>query len=110
ISDSYLLMNESRIKAAILYANYSPNLAYFDDWMDAFHKFGNFNVSPVDICKMSATSKLRNTLNNVDIIVLLHSTNGDTLSYLYPLKNILTDRKVPLVCFVGNEVNLPGSP
>jgi hypothetical protein len=42
--------------------------------------------------------------------VLLHSTNGDTLAYLEPLLPALQSRTGTLCAFVGNEVNLPGSP
>jgi hypothetical protein len=42
--------------------------------------------------------------------VLLHSTNGDTTTYLRRYASIFSDRRVPLLSFVGNEVNLPGSP
>ena len=42
--------------------------------------------------------------------MLLHSTNGDTTIYLEPHIEALAHRKVPLLTFVGNEVNLPGSP
>ena len=53
---------------------------------------------------------LRAAIEDVDAIVLLHSTNGDTTDYLEPFASILADRRVPLLSFVGNEVNLPGSP
>jgi hypothetical protein len=47
---------------------------------------------------------------NIDAIVLLHSTNGDTTDYLEPLVPLLASRQVPLLSFVGNEVNLPAAP
>ena len=37
-------------------------------------------------------------------------TNADTLLYLDPLRSALKTRRGKLVVFVGNEVNLPGSP
>ncbi|MEQ8426903.1 MAG: glycosyltransferase [Gammaproteobacteria bacterium] len=103
-------MNDSCIKAALLYANYSPTLSYYDDWLDAFEQSDLFDIVSLDICRLATGSKLRKVLKNVDVVILLHSTNGDTLSYLYPLKSQLASRKIPLVSFVGNEVNLPGSP
>lgn len=42
--------------------------------------------------------------------MLLHSTNGDTTIYLEPIAPLLAGRKGLLLSFVGNEVNLPGSP
>ena len=52
---------------------------------------------------------MRRFVKEAELIVLLHSTNGDTTIYLEPLATVLQDRKGLLVSFVGNEVNLPGS-
>ena len=54
--------------------------------------------------------RLPHLLREVDAIVLLHSTNGDTTIYLQPHVEALARRNVPLLTFVGNEINLPGSP
>jgi hypothetical protein len=53
---------------------------------------------------------LRQKLKNNDAVVILHSATGDTTIYLDRYADILGDRKIPLLSFVGNEVNLPGSP
>ena len=45
----------------------------------------------------------------MDAVVLLHSTNGDTTIHLERHASLLAARRVPLLTFVGNEVNLPGT-
>jgi hypothetical protein len=102
-------MRESRIRLLVLHAQYTNRLSYNDDWLDAFRKYREFETSAVNIVTTDAAA-LRDAIENVDAIVLLHSTNGDTTDYLEPFVSILGDRRVPLLSFVGNEVNLPGSP
>ena len=102
-------MRESRIRLAVLYAQYTTHLSYNDDWLDAFKGYPEFETGAVNIVKADAPA-IRAAIEDVDAIVLLHSTNGDTTDYLEPFASILADRRVPLLSFVGNEVNLPGSP
>lgn len=102
-------MRESRIRLLVLYAQYTNRLSYYDDWLDAFKACAEFETKAVNIVT-AGSATLRAAINNVDAIVLLHSTNGDTTNYLEPFISILADRRVPLLSFVGNELNLPGSP
>lgn len=103
-------MRESRIRLLVVHARYATRLSYNDDWFDAFGKHPGFETRAVDIAAAGAASALRAAIANVDAIVLLHSTNGDTTAYLEPQAALLSNRRVPLMSFVGNEVNLPGSP
>src|ERR1700693_4960505 len=102
-------MRESRIRLLVLHAQYTNRLSYNDDWLDASRKYREFETSAVNIVTTDAAA-LRDAIENVDAIVLLHSTNGDTTDYLEPFVSILGDRRGPPLSFVGNEVNLPGSP
>jgi hypothetical protein len=102
-------MRESRIRLLVVYAQYTNRLSYYDDWLDAFKASAEFETKAVNIVTADSAA-LRAAINNVDAIVLLHSTNGDTTDYIDPFASILADRRVPLLTFVGNEVNLPGSP
>ena len=68
------------------------------------------NVVPLNIVAPDAKTRLPQLLREVDAAVLLHSTNGDTTIYLEPHIDALARRNVPLLTFVGNELNLPGSP
>ncbi|WP_293865663.1 glycosyltransferase [uncultured Alsobacter sp.] len=101
---------ESRIRVLVGYANYTDRLSYYDDWLDAFATSPHFDAVPFDIVPAEARERLPALLGEVDAVVLLHSTNGDTTDYLEPHAATLAGRKVPLLTFVGNEVSLPGSP
>ena len=72
-------------------------------------RYEGFETRAVNIVTADTTA-LRARIDGVDAVVLLHSTNGDTTDYIEPFASILADRRVPLLSFVGNEVNLPGSP
>lgn len=103
-------MQESRIRLLVLHAHYTTRLSFYADWYDSFSEFPGFSSTLVDIVRSDAKDRIRTALNEVDAVVLLHSTNGDTTTYLAPCLGLLADRRVPLLAFVGNEVNLPGSP
>jgi hypothetical protein len=100
-------MNTANPRLLLLYAKYCDSLSYYDDWQDAFLEAKSFNVSPVNICQKENISKLKIVVNEYDVIVLLHSTNGDTLNYIKPYQNLINKRKGKLVVFVGNEYNAP---
>lgn len=104
------IARESRIRLLVGYANYTDRLSYYDDWLDAFSRDPAFDAMPFDIVPAEARERLPALLGEVDAVVLLHSTNGDTTTYLEPHVPALASRKVPLLSFVGNEVSLPGSP
>ena len=103
-------MAESTIRLLMIFAHYTDRLSYYDDWLDAFRQHGSFDVVEFNVAVRDQQGALRENIRNCDAIVLLHSTNGDTTIYLEPYASVLADRKVPLLSFVGNEVNLPGSP
>lgn len=103
-------LTDSRMRVLVGYAQYTDRLSYFDDWLDAFAAAPQFDVVLLDIASSDAKARLPRLLREVDAIVLLHSTNGDTTIYLEPHIEALARRTVPLLTFVGNEVNLPGSP
>lgn len=103
-------MRESQIKALVLYADYTTRLSYYNDWFDAFKESSEFDVTALNVCQRRTRGLLKKTIGQYESIVLLHSTNGDTLEYIEPYKQLLQDRRGNLLTFVGNEVNLPGSP
>ncbi|WP_193370326.1 glycosyltransferase family protein [Pelagibius marinus] len=91
-------------------ADYTDRLSYYDDWKAAFLDSPQFEVEVCDIARGDAARRLRLALKGADAAILLHSTNGDTTRYLEPVASVLAERKCRLLTFVGNEVNLPGSP
>ncbi len=103
-------MDASRLKTLVLYANYTTRLSYYDDWLDAFRSSAGFDVKAVNICNLFERKKMDGFARQVDLIVLLHSTNADTIEYLRPFVPVLQGRRGLLLSFVGNEVNLPGVP
>jgi hypothetical protein len=100
----------SRMRLLVGYAQYTDRLSYYDDWLDAFADAPLFDVVPLNLVASDAKTRVPRLLREVDAVVLLHSTNGDTTIYLEPHIEALARRNVPLITFVGNEVNLPGSP
>ena len=101
-------MRESRIRLLALYAQYTDTFSYFDDWLDAIREYPGFDVIAIDIIPSGARRRIKRAIREVDAVLLLHSTNGDSITYLERHVPILADRRVPLITFVGNEVNLPG--
>jgi hypothetical protein len=103
-------MREVRLRLLLVYADYTDRLSYYDDWFDAFSACPAFATDSFNIVTAGREDELKRKLAASDGIVLLHSTNGDTTVYLDRYAPLLADRKIPLLSFVGNEVNLPGSP
>jgi hypothetical protein len=83
-------------------------MSYFGDWSDALREHRGFDTTLVDIIPSGARSRIKRALGEVDAVVLLHSTNGDITFHLERHVPALTERRVPLLSFVGNELNLPG--
>ena len=98
------------VSTLVLYADYTRRLSYYDDWLDAFREFPDLDVTAVNICRRAARRLVARRIEEFDLIVLLHSTNADTLIYIDPYRSILKDRRGKLVSFVGNEFNSPGTP
>ena len=103
-------MRDSRMRVLVGYAHYTDRLSYYDDWLDAFTGSSQFEAVPLNVVASSTKANLPGLLRNVDAVVLLHSTNGDTTAYIEPHAEAFARRNVPLLTFVGNEVNIPGSP
>lgn len=103
------LPRDSRMRILVGHAQYTDRLSYYDDWLDAFSGAPQFEIVPFNVAGQE-TGTLPRLLEAVDAVVLLHSTNGDSTMYMAPHIEVLARRRVPLLTFVGNEVNLPGSP
>lgn len=98
------------MKTLLLYSNHTDQMSYYDDWVDAFKEHPDFDTTPVNLFDNYASDihkKVIKLIEGVDLIVLHHSMNGDTLKYLTPFVSALKNRRGKLVSFVGNEVNLP---
>ncbi|HBN21787.1 MAG TPA: hypothetical protein DD412_00925 [Holosporales bacterium] len=96
------------MKTILLYAAYTDQMSYYDDWTDAFLEHKNFHTEAINVCGQTCDFKLvTKRLETAELVVLHHSMNGDTLEYLKPFISPLKNRRGKLVSFVGNEVNLP---
>lgn len=102
-------MSLSKIRLLLLYAEYTNFLSYFNDWKDAFINAEEFEITPVNVCNIENTKLLKKIITDYDLIVALHSTNGDDINFIIPYGNILNSRKCKLLTFVGNELNYPHS-
>jgi hypothetical protein len=97
----------SKIATLVLHAQYADSLSYYEDWLDAFGGSQELNVTTVNICPKGSLKTVEKTIRDYDLIVLLHSTNADTLEFVKPLENVLERRKGKLLAFIGNELNYP---
>ena len=98
------------MKTLVLTLDYPSRASYYDDWRDAFRDSRLFRATVRNIFHRAGRRLLRGEIAAYDVIVLLHSCTADTLRYVAELTPILQGRRGLLVCFVGNEVNLPWSP
>ena len=92
----------------VLHADVSRTLSYYDDWREAFLAHRGFEAAALNICDADAARQVEVRSREVDLVVLLHSTNADTLQFADPLRTALAAREARLLSFVGIEVNLPG--
>lgn len=102
-------MRESRIRVLVLTAEYTDELSYYDDWSDTLAAYPEFDTRLLNIAHPRAAGGVAAEVAQCDAIVLLHSTNADTVRYLDRVVGALASRRCPLLSFVGNEVNLPGA-
>ncbi|HWR69414.1 MAG TPA: hypothetical protein VN416_10350, partial [Desulfomonilia bacterium] len=100
-------MSISKLHTLVLYAHYTDKLSYYDDWLHAFETHRDFQTRTVNICGRGHAGPVGKSIRDFDAVVLLHSVNADTLTFLEPWRSALKDRKGKLLSFVGNEVNLP---
>ena len=84
------------MRVLIGYARYTDRLSYYDDWLDAFVGAPQFDAVAVNIASPQAKTDLPQLLREVDAIVLLHSTNGDTTVYLEPHIESISQRAVQI--------------
>jgi hypothetical protein len=99
-----------RLRTLVLYAQYTTRLSYYDDWLDAFRADPALAVVAINIAARGSRAAVARQIAEFDLVVLLHSTNADTLTYIDPFRDALSARRGKLVAFVGNELNTPGSP
>jgi hypothetical protein len=100
----------SPTRALVVYVHYPGMLSYFTDWLDAFVAEPRLDVVPANLATPRGRRRVRAVAPDVDLIVLLHSVVGDSLSELQRYGAPLLERRGLLVAFVSNEVSLPTQP
>src|SRR5688572_22764725 len=103
-------MSYSRIRALLVYVHYPEHLSYFDDWRDAFRWSAELDVVAANLAMPWGRARMRQHVDQVDLVVLLHSVIGDSLDEIRRCEADLQRRRAPLLAFVGNEVSLPTQP
>ena len=101
---------DSRPRALVVFVHYSETLSYFDDWLDAFKTSRQLDIVPANLATPLGRLRLRRSAGECDLVVLLHSVVGDSLTEVQRWGTPLLERRGPLVAFVGNEVSLPTQP
>ena len=97
----------SAIRTLLLVLQYPNRASYYDDWADAFIQSSEYDCTVVNVLGLEA-ARLEAMLGEFDLVVLLHSTNSDTLEYLSTVAPVLADRNgAKVVVFSGNEYNSP---
>lgn len=89
------------MRTLVLYAAYTDQLSYYDDWLDAFKQHPSYTTTVINVAQQQAD------ITGYELIILHHSMTADTLKYLVPYTQNLKDRQGKLLAFVGNEVNIP---
>ena len=98
----------SRIRTLVLRLRSDSRHSYYDDWEDAFTGHPAFDAATADIRSGRSLARIRKTIGEYDLVVLLHSTNADSMNDLDRYSGVLCERRGKLLVLVGNEVNLPG--
>lgn len=100
-------MRRLKLHTLVLYARYTDKISYYEDWLYAFDTHPDFLTSTLNVCNRESLRFMRRSIQDYDLIVILHSVNADTLDYINPYRGMFKDRRGKLLSFVGNEVNLP---
>ena len=81
-------------------------LSYAVDWREALHAHPDATVDTCNILDLVEYRRYRRRIGDYDLVVVLHSATGDSMSLLNRTVHWLDRRRSPLVVFVGNEYNL----
>ncbi|AKQ33745.1 glycosyltransferase family protein [Candidatus Coxiella mudrowiae] len=88
---------------------YASKLSYLDDWLDAFISRPELEVDLINIATEDSVlvRQIQDKIEKVPYIIVHHSVFGDSLQYIQRYVQAFKYRRGKMLCFVGNEVNLP---
>ena len=99
------------MKITLVYVNfsYASELSYLDDWLDAFILCPGLEVDLVNIATEDKilVRQIQDKIEKAPYIVVHHSVLGDSLQYIQQYVQAFKYRLGKMLCFVGNEVNIP---
>jgi hypothetical protein len=104
------MTRDSAVRALVVFAHYPERLSYFADWLDALVAEPMLDVTPANLVTPLGRRRLRRVAPDADLVVVLHSAIGDSLSEISRCEAPLGRRRGPMAAFIGNEVSLPGRP
>ena len=83
-----------KIKTTLIYAQYTEQLSYYDDWIDAFKSSDNFSLTLINAADLQNINKMNfKKIEESELVILHHSMLGDTLKYIMPYKQSFCARK-----------------
>lgn len=86
--------------------NAYTSLSYVIDWLDAFRRSPELDVTCVNIANLFEWPGATRLLREAPLVVVLHSAAGDDLSLVGRLAARLANRRGRLLAFFGNEYSL----
>ena len=98
------------MKTLVLTLDYASRNSYYYDWKDAFLECKEMDVTVVNLLTRSGRRRVQRHIGEYELIILLHSCTANSLRYVEPLVGTFQARRGRLVCFVGNEYDLPWIP
>lgn len=81
-------------------------LGYVNDWLEAFVEHPKIEANLCDMSNLIGFKRMRRRMKDFQLIVILHSAVGDTVSLLSKTSHWLHERIGKLVVFPGNEYDL----
>jgi hypothetical protein len=97
--------HQNRYVRSLLSDAYSV-LSYVQDWQEAFCQSPLLTITTCNLNNLLELRREFARIHDYELIVILHSAAGDSLSTLLRSASLLQDRRGPIVVFFGNEYNL----
>ena len=94
------------MEIAIIEARYPYKMSYLDEWLTAWQTMAE-SAQVFNVLNDSEIEVLQKSLSKFDLIVILQTITADSNKWLDGLYSILSNRKCPLILFVGNEYSNP---
>lgn len=98
------------MKTLLLTVEYPSRASYYDDWKDALLGSRHFDVTVANLFTRDGRRQVQRTAGDYELIIALHACTADSLLYVEPVASALQARHGRLICFIGNELNLPWAP